>query len=169
MLRTRSIQLGLLLALGLVSVAQANPADSLLTPEPALPAAADLPAMDVGEVSHLDFSAMDAAWWKAFNRACTRALYASDEEVQERAMQNMIYFTTFYPAEADFRRASPRALQIYLRDRDESRRILALATLNVVGDDEAMHHIARELQYEESEVARKVAVAVLSRHLADAR
>ena len=168
MLRTRSIQLGLL-ALGLVSVAQANPADSLLTPEPALPAAADLPVMDVGEVSHLDFSAMDAAWWKAFNRACTRALYASDEGAQERAMRNMIYFMTFYPAEADFRRASPRALQIYLRDRDEGRRVLALATLSAIGGDEALRRVAYELRHERSERVRRLATAAVNVHFAEAR
>ena len=166
MFSTRTLKLGLFLALGLTSVAQANPADSLLSAK-ALPAAADMATTDVGEVSYLDFSEMGAAWWKDFSRACAHTLLASDDEAQERAMRNVIFFATHYPGEADLRRTTPKLLRIYFYDRDEQRRLLALAALSAIGDDSAMLDVAQEVEHERSTRVRRLATAAVNNHFAE--
>ena len=112
----RSLKLSILFTFGLIAIAQASPADSLLAATPAQFAATNMPTADVGAVSYLDFSEMGAAWWNDFGRATARTLLSPQGEVQERAMQNVIFFATFYPEQARFQRTVSQLLQIYWHD-----------------------------------------------------
>ena len=167
MFSMRSLMLGIALTLSTVSIAQAHPADSLLAATPAQFAAANMPAADVGAISYLDFSEMDAAWWKDFSRAAAQALLSSDDLVQERAMQSIIFFATYYPEQADFRRTAAQLLQIYRYEQDEQQRVLALSALNALGDETAMRHLAQDVEHETSERLRRLATAAVNHYFGE--
>ncbi len=114
------------------------------------------------DLTGTDLSGMSSAWWKALRKGHTRLLGSSDEQVKERAMQNIIYFAKTYRDHVDFTRATPKLYKIYRSDENEAYRIMALSALHAIGNRNAMRLLREDVSLEQSERVRKQILYVLA-------
>lgn len=107
-----------------------------------------------------------AGWTQQFEQQMVRLLRAPDAERPERAMQLIIHYAQMKDAEGDamfdFSGAVSPLLRTFKHSNDEGRRLLALATLNAIGNEPAMREIARTIRHERSDVVRHRTLHVLS-------
>ncbi len=118
-------------------------------------------AVVVGELTSQDLSDMDAAWWKSFSKANARALDSPDAQVKEQALQNIIFFATHYGKDVDFKRATTELYNIYRFDKNEARRIMALAALHAMGRKNTMRILSQHVRWERSPRVRRFTKAAL--------
>ena len=123
---------------------------------------------DIGELTSQDLSDMDAAWWKSLSKANARALGSSDEQVKEQALQNIIFFATHYGKDVDFKRATTELYNIYRFDKNEARRIMALAALHAIGRENTMRILSQHVRWERSPRVRRLTKAALVDYYAHA-
>lgn len=117
----------------------------------ATPAAAqDLPYADRGD-----------EFWNRLENQLAHAVDSMDPTIRTEAARHIIYFTTYYPEQAHFRKAAPKLLNMYQFSRDESHRVLAVAALNAVGDHASMQYLSQIVSRERHPLVRQVAIATL--------
>lgn len=123
---------------------------------------------DIGELTSQDLSDMDAAWWKSLSKANARALDSPDAPVKEQALQNIIFFATHYGKDVDFKRATTELYNIYRFDKNEARRIMALAALHAIGRENTMRILSQHVRWERSPRVRRLTKAALVDYYAHA-
>ncbi len=112
---------------------------------------------------------MDAVQWRHLSRQLTRSLDSPVAQIRQEAMQHINFFATHYGDRVDFTSAVPELLRIYDADATEGYRIMALAALHAIGDEGAMQYLRQAVQWERSERVRKLTLAALADHVAQAR
>lgn len=117
-----------------------------------------------GSLSGIDLPTMTKRQWKSLRREQLAAIRSQDEHTWQTALRNIIYLSTFYGDKIDLSRASLPMLEIYILDRDEQYRIMALAGLHAVGSRNAMAHLAQRVKLERSPRVRRLTLAALADH-----
>lgn len=83
------------------------------------------------------------AWVQHIGDQLSESLMSSADDVRHEALQHLAYFAYFYKDQLDLASALPNLLTIYEEDDDEQCRLLALAALHAIGDEEAMQEVRR--------------------------
>lgn len=115
----------------------------------------------VAELTSMDLTGMSEAWWKETIKQHKRLLGSKNAALREQALQNVIFFATFYPG-ADARSATGKLFKIYRHDRNEAHRIMALAALHAIGDAYTMERLREHVADEESERVRRYTLLALA-------
>lgn len=102
------------------------------------------------------------AWWNALGRQLTLMVDVPAGEVDERSLQNIIFFATNHKARVNLNEAAPRLLNIYSNHPDTRYRMLALAGLHAIGDTDSLKKAFRIARRQDSERIRKMARAALA-------
>ena len=105
-----------------------------------------------------------ATWWNALGRQLTLSVDVPYEQVQETALQNIIFFATHHGTKVKLGDAAPALLAVYQHHDQVSFRIMALAALHAIGDEDAMQTLNRIVAEEASAKVRHVTVAALYDH-----
>lgn len=105
-----------------------------------------------------------AAWWNALGRQLTLTLDVPYDQVQEAALQNVIFFATQHREKVTLNDAAPKLLEVYLKHERVAFRMMALAALHAIGDEDAMQTLNQVVRQEASERVRHVTVAALHDH-----
>jgi len=101
------------------------------------------------------------AWWNALGRQLTLLIDVPYEQVNEPALQNIIFFAANHSEKVRLNDAVPKLTEIYLHHENVSYRMMALAALHAIGDEKTIHQLERTVRKEPSERIRKMTLAVL--------
>ena len=155
------------LAMGFVTfTARAQPTPRTNSTTTVSPVDADVVVL--GDLASMDLSNRSKAWWKARVKADDRALDSPDAHVKEQALQNIIFFATHYGKDVDFKRATTELYNIYRFDKNEARRIMALAALHAIGRENTMRILSQHVRWEKSARVRRLTKAALVDYYAHA-
>lgn len=99
-------------------------------------------------------------WWKAFNMQMLEAFNKPYDQIDEKALQNAIYFATHYREKIDLTLASHKLLQVYRKHDDVAYRILALSAIHAIADAETMEELPRFAWRQQPVVKRLMRAAV---------
>ena len=105
-----------------------------------------------------------AAWWNALGRQLTLSIDVPYEQVQETALQNIIFFATRHGEKVKLNDAASILLAVYQHHDQVAFRMMALAALHAIGDEDAMQTLNRAVEEEASDRVRHVTVAALHDH-----
>ncbi len=158
-LSKRSMGLVVLAMCFVTFTAQAQP--TLRTNSTTTVSPLDADAVVLGDFASMDLSNRSKAWWKARVKADDRALDSSDAQVKEQALQNIIFFATHYGKDVDFKRATSELYAIYRFDKNEAHRIMALAAIHAIGNENTMRLLSQHVRWERSPRVRRLTKAAL--------
>ena len=102
--------------------------------------------------------------WKALRSELLNTLRSDRGERWEEAAQQVIFLSTFFSDQINLERAAGPLLESYILERNEGRRILALAALHAIGHRDAMAHLSQRVSLERSPRVRRLTVAALGAH-----
>ena len=105
-----------------------------------------------------------AAWWNALGRQLTLSVDVPYAQVRETALQNIIFFATHHGEKVKLNDAAPTLLAIYQHHDQVAFRMMALAALHAIGDEDAMQTLNRIVEDEASDRVRHVTAAALHDH-----
>ena len=105
-----------------------------------------------------------AAWWNALGRQLTLSVDVPYDQVEETALQNIIFFTTHYGEKVNLNDAALLLLDIYQRHDHLAFRMMALAALHAIGDAGAMQKLNQIVKEEQSDRVRHITIAALHDH-----
>ena len=142
--------------------AQAHKSDDAVGPFGYLVGVPVMAEIGLADLSSTDLSGMSSKWWKNIRKTHTRLLGSSDEQVKQRAMQNIIFFAKTYRDHVDFTRVVPKLYKIYQSDENEEHRIMALAALGAIGNRNVMERLREEVTVEKSERVRRHTLLALA-------
>ena len=127
-----------------------------------VPVADDIPL--VNQYVADSYEHRSTAWWNALGRQLTLTLDGPYDQVHEAALQNVIFFATRYREKVRLNDAAPKLLDIYRKHERVGFRMMALAALHAIGDEDAMQKLNRMVEAETSDRVRRVTVAALHDH-----
>lgn len=87
-----------------------------------------------------------STWWKALERQLALNLAVDYADVQEIALQNVIFFATLHADKLSFYDMVPSLLEVYRNHENEAYRIMALSALDAIGDERAMQQLYRVVE-----------------------
>lgn len=105
--------------------------------------------------------------WKELCKDVTESVRTSDGKAWERAVQDVIYLSFFYPDEIRFKKANLPLFYDYVLGRDEQHRIMALAALHGIGDRNTMSQVAQRVRLERSPRVKHLAAAAVIDHFSE--
>ncbi len=101
-------------------------------------------------------------WWRALESQLAVTLDRPVQQVAEVSLQNVIYFANNHSDRVDLTEAAPLLMNIY-RDHDlVGFRMMALAALHAIGDDEYLREAYVVARRSDSERVQKMARAALA-------
>ena len=104
------------------------------------------------------------AWWNALGRQLTLPLDVPYDQVQEVALQNIIFFATHHREKVKLDDAVPHLLAIYQHHEHTEFRMMALVALHAIGNEDAMRQLNQFVKAESSDRVRHVTLAALQDH-----
>jgi hypothetical protein len=120
-----------------------------------------------------DLSDMDEAWWSELSEYLSRPFSEPEGDV-EQAMGKIIFLSTMYPDKVNFRHVTSDLYNVYRFDRREDHRIMALAALYAIGDENAMRLLAYRgpfatyAPWETSDWVRRMTAAAVAQYYREA-
>ena len=136
-------------------------------PPPPMPADAAASEATVEMLTSHDLSHMSSDWWNDLEEHIDETLGTSGADV-EQAMAKVIFLATFYPDKVDFDDSIGELYNIYRFNDHESYRIMALAALYSIGDENAMRLLAYRgpfpnyAPWESSDLVRRLTAAAIA-------
>lgn len=106
------------------------------------------------------------AWWNALGRQLTLLVDRPVEQVDAKALQNIIYFATHFGEQVQLNDAAPLLVTLYRQHGRAEMRLMALAALHAIGDAETMATLYQHLRkgQEEDDRVRRLTVAAVNDH-----
>lgn len=98
-----------------------------------------------------------ASNWQTLSDQLVRLLSVSDADVQERALQHLLYFATRHGDQLVLTGATEPVLMIYQQAEEERHRLLAAAVLYTIDSEQAQAALAQETEAEVVDRAEQVA------------
>lgn len=102
--------------------------------------------------------------WDNLQKQLTTSLESPVESIQVSAMQHIVFFSTNFAENVNFRSSTDTLMRIYTDHEDERMRVLALQALNAVGGYIIMEQLADFVETESSDRVRKLTNAVLANY-----
>ncbi|ARA94556.1 MAG: hypothetical protein D6685_17270 [Bacteroidetes bacterium] len=130
-----------------------------------LPAAAQTPASQIPLVDEYladAYAERSPSWWNALSRQLVLSLDKPVTQVDQQTLQNIIFFATNHADKVRLDGATQPLLWIYRTHPDDSYRLMALAALHAIGDENAMYRLYQHVERETSERVRKSTIAALN-------
>lgn len=112
----------------------------------------------------IDFLALTRDERKQFRANILKTLRSERGAEWEEAARQVIYLSFFYRDWINFDRATVPLLEGYMFDRNEDRRIMALAALHAIGHGDTMGYLGQHVKLERSPRVRRLAIAALADH-----
>ncbi len=103
-------------------------------------------------------------WWDALASELVLGVARPVGEVEETALQNVIFFAEVHGKRLDLKSAVPYLLAIYRDDEREGTRIMALAALHAIGNRAAMKDLREGVALEASPRVKRLTVAALAEY-----
>lgn len=107
----------------------------------------------------------NAEWWNAVRREHLFSLTSSDNATRTAAIQNVIHFACFYGDQIDLEPTTLILLAIYNGDPDRKNRLLALAALDLIGSEAAIHCLASGTARQSDPIIRRITCSVVNRYV----
>ena len=104
------------------------------------------------------------AWWNALGRQLTLTLDGPYDQIEEAALQNVIFFAVHHREKVKLNDAAAKLLEVYRKHEQVAFRMMALAALHAIGDEDAMQKLNQIVRSETSDRVRRVTVAALHDH-----
>jgi len=101
-------------------------------------------------------------WWDALASELVLGVARPVGEVDEAALQNVIFFAEVHGKRLNLKPAVPYLLAVYRDDEREGTRIMALAALHAIGNRAAMDDLRDGIAREHSPRVKRLTVAALS-------
>ena len=108
------------------------------------------------------FADKDQVWWDSLENQLTTSLDSSIEQIQEQALQHIIFFATNYRDNVDLTNAAVKVLDLYETGTDDTHRTLALMALHAIGNEYTMNRLSETVQWESSKRIQQLTLAVLA-------
>ncbi len=105
-----------------------------------------------------------AAWWNALGRQLTLLIDKPVDQVDVKALQNIIFFAHQHREKVNLNDAAPKLLTIY---RDHERvefRMMAMAALHAIAEEGTMRSLRQLVREEPAGTVRNMTVAALNAH-----
>ena len=96
------------------------------------------------------------SWIKNTDRQFATSLKSRDEAVLEQALQNVIHIATFQGEKFTFKKAVSPLLNVYIFDKEEDHRLMALSALHAIGDTYGMQRLRELVNDDSSERIRRL-------------
>ena len=112
------------------------------------------------------FDTKDATEWKKLGQQLVTSLDSPIAQVQQGTLQHINFFATYHKDDVDLTEAVPKLIEIYETDDNEGLRILALTSLNAIGDRSIMHYLSESVERESSPRVRALTMAALADYIA---
>lgn len=103
-----------------------------------------------------------SSWVENFGEQVRTLLETGDAERQEKTMQLVLDYAGRSNVEIDFEPAVPALFDIYEHAETEGLRLLALASLDAIGDEPEFERLAERVRFEQSERVREQTLRVLT-------
>jgi len=113
-----------------------------------------------------DFATKDADQWKQLSRQLVESLNSPIAQIKQGTLQHINFFATYHKDNVDLSEAVPQLIKIYETDDNEGFRILALVSLNAIGDRSIMLYLSETVQRESSPRVRTLTLAALADYIA---
>lgn len=117
--------------------------------------------INIEELSRPTLLSQSKSWWKEVRKEHTRVLKSTDRDAKARALQNIIYFRTYCPEKANFDRSAMTVYGIFLDSQDKQIRIMALAALSAIGNDDVMAYLGQHVRLESDPHIQRLTLAAL--------
>ena len=130
-----------------------------------VPASVDTPL--VNQYIEESYAERSPAWWSALGRQLTLLVDRPHDQIDEAALQNIIFFATHFGDKVMLNDAAPNLVSIYREHEDARFRIMALVALHAMGDADAMRVLYRHVREESDDRLRRMTVAALNDHYRD--
>ena len=112
------------------------------------------------------FDTKDATQWKNLEQQLVASLDSPIAQVKQETLQHINFFATYHKDNVDLGEAVPKLIEIYETDDNEGFRILALTSLNAIGDRSIMHYLSESVDREPSSRVRALTMAALADYIA---
>ena len=113
-----------------------------------------------------EFATKDATAWKQLSRQLVESLDSPIDQIKLGTLQHINFFAAYYKDQVDLSEAVPSLIDIYETDDHEGLRILALTSLNAIGDRSIMVYLSETVQRESSPRVRALTLAALADYVA---
>lgn len=159
------IALLMLVAFGYQQLAMAQTPVIAHRVEPAEATAGPAVRSSIEEGPVARYASKDSLWWTRLDQQFAASLGSPIKGIREGALQNAIFFAYHYGGLLPAKKVTPKLLDIYLYERDEAHRIMALAALHAMDDKRAMQVVAERVMDEKPGRLRRCTFAALADHL----
>jgi hypothetical protein len=129
---------------------------------------ADLGVPRVADLSNASFpvETLTRSQWREIGKQMRSHLRSADLAAREEGLRTAIHLATFFPEQVNCRRAVPELIDIYLFDRNDALRTMAVAALHAIGNREAVAIMAERVRYERSPLVKHVTMHTVASYLA---
>lgn len=100
------------------------------------------------------------AWWNALGRQLTLSIDGSIQKISQEAIGDLIFFATHHGHDVNLTDATERLLRIYFEHDVVGIRVMAVAALNAIGDNNAIQQLKKG-DDGSSQLLRHVTIAAL--------
>ena len=101
------------------------------------------------------------AWIAHVDQQFATSLRSPIEAVREQTLQDIIYIATFHSDTVSLKKVVSPLVTLYLFDKDERHRIMAVAALSALNDPYGIERLREEVQQERSARVQQVTLAAL--------
>lgn len=108
------------------------------------------------------FAQRSRTWWNALEKQLLLTVDVPTAEINEVALQNIIFFATHHKRDVNLRRALPSLIDVYADHEEEGMRIMALAAIDAIGDPRAERRVREIAEDDASERTRRLAGVVVA-------
>jgi hypothetical protein len=103
-------------------------------------------------------------WWEALSSELVMAIAKPADEIEEVALQNVIFFAQVHGRRLNLKPAVPYLLDVYRDGTNEGARIMALAALHAISNRSAMADLRQHVSEEMSPRVKRLTVAALAEY-----
>ena len=119
----------------------------------------------VSEYVDMPFADWNTNWWMSLEQEISLE-EQSYRSLSGEALQNAIFFLANHGERVDLTSSAPVLLDVYLFNKSEEKRIMALAALTLINDQASLDTAERLLYRQRSERVKDFSIAALTAHKA---
>ena len=105
---------------------------------------------------------VSAEWVEHVDRQLAMSLESPMEALREQALQDVIHIAIYHSEKVTFKKVIAPVLDIYLSDKDDRYRIMALAALRAIGNPYSMQRLREAVRKERSPRVLRLTLATLN-------
>ena len=111
------------------------------------------------------YAEKDQSWWDGLQAQLEASADSEITQVRTQAYRHIIFFSENYDEFVNFDAVAHEVVTRFEESESVEERLLALATLNAIGEDSSLDRLMEVADAEQSDRVRSVAAAVLMNHV----